>query len=326
MRADLWPRVEEVYYDVADAPPENRAALLDAACCDDPELRPEVEALLEARDRIGDFLAPEGLVRQIADLTPDPASSCIGTTLGAYEIVAVLGAGGMGQVYRARDTRLGREIALKILPAHLTHDSSRVARLQSEARAASALNHPNAVTIYEIGNDAGTWFIAAELIDGITLRQQLNGGRLSLQAAVSITLQCASSLEAAHCAGIIHRDIKPENIMVRPDGVAKVVDFGLARILEPQPDWVMDATQTGSIMGTPRYMSPEHAHGHKPDARSDIFSLGAVLAEMLTGRPAFRGSTTPEVFAALLGSEPEITAAGPVYGVLARALAKDPAV
>src|SRR3954453_179556 len=132
MRADLWPRVEEVYYDVADAPPENRAALLDAACYDDPELRREVEALLDARDRMGDFLAPERLVRQIADLTPEAAATCIGTTLGGYEIVTVLGAGGMGQVSRARDPRLGREIALKILPAHLTHDSSRVARFQSE--------------------------------------------------------------------------------------------------------------------------------------------------------------------------------------------------
>src|SRR5205085_6643476 len=248
-------------------------------------------------DRIGDFLAPEGLVRQIADLTPEPAATCIGTTLAGFEIVAVLGAGGMGDVYRARDTRLGREVALKILPPHLTHDSSRVARFQSEARAASALNHPNAVTIHEIGNDAGTWFIAAELIEGVTLRQRLNAGRLPREEAISIALQCASSLEAAHRAGIIHRDIKPENVMLRPDGLVKVVDFGLARMLEPRADDMLERTQTGSVMGTPRYMSPEQARGGKLDARSDIFSLGAVLFEMICGYPAFPGASTAEVFA-----------------------------
>src|SRR4051794_24021401 len=325
MRADHWPRVEEVYHDVADAPPENRAALLDAASCDDPELRREVEALLEARDRLGDFLAPDGLVRQIADLTPEPAASCIGTTLGAYEIVDVVGAGGMGEVYRARDTRLGREVALKILPAHLTHDSSRVARLQSEARAASALNHPNAVTIYEIGNDAGTWFIATELIDGVTLRQRLHAGRLPREDAISIALQCASSLEAAHRAGIIHRDIKPENIMLRLDGLVKVVDFGLARMLEPSSGGRLEQTQTGSVMGTPRYMSPEQARGEKLDARSDIFSLGAVLFEIVCGYPAFRGASTAEVFAALLAAPPDPRDTGPLRNVVSRALQKDAA-
>ena len=231
-------------------------------------------------------------------------STRIGTTLGSYEIVSALGAGAMGEVYRARDTRLGRDVALKVLPAHVTHDSSRIARFQSEARAASSLNHPNAVTIYEIGNDAGTWFIAAELIDGITLRGRLNTARLDPEEAISVALQCASSLEAAHRAGIIHRDVKPENIMLRPDGVAKVVDFGLARMLEPRGDSMPQATQTGSVMGTPRYMSPEQARGDKLDARSDVFSLGAVLFEMVCGRPAFPGSTTAEVFAALLHSDP----------------------
>jgi eukaryotic-like serine/threonine-protein kinase len=323
MRADVWRRVEELFYDLSGVPAENRAALLDEACRDDPDLRREIEALLDARDRVGDFLAPEGLVRQIATLTPEPAIARVGTTLGAYEIVAALGTGGMGEVYRARDTRLGREVALKILPSHLTHDSSRVARFRSEARAASALNHPNAVTIHEIGDDAGTWFIAAELIDGVTVRQRLNAGRLSFQEAVSIALQCASSLEAAHRAGIIHRDIKPENIMLRPDGVAKVVDFGLARMLEPRPDSMLEATQTGSVMGTPRYMSPEQARGAKLDVRSDIFSVGAVLFEMACGCPAFPGASTAEVFAALLAAPPDLRDAGPLRDVLSRALQKD---
>src|SRR6476659_6566266 len=173
MDANVWQRVEELYYEIAAVPPERRAALLGEACHGDPDLRREVESLLEARDRAGDFLSPDGLVRQITDVTPEPAVPRIGTTLGSYEIVAALGAGAMGEVYRARDTRLGRDVALKVLPAHVTHDASRVARFQSEARAASSLNHPNAVTIYEIGNDAGTWFIAAELIDGMTVRSRL---------------------------------------------------------------------------------------------------------------------------------------------------------
>ncbi|HEX4165679.1 MAG TPA: protein kinase [Bryobacteraceae bacterium] len=314
-----------MYHDLAEAPPENRAALLDAACRDDLEFRREVEALLNARDRIGDFLAPEGLVRQIADLTPKAAATCIGTTLGGYEILAVLGAGGMSEVYRARDTRLGRDVALKILPPHLTHDSSRVARFRFEARAASALNHPNAVTIYEVGNDAGTWFIATELIEGVTLRQRLNAGRLVRDEAISIALQCASSLDAAHRAGIIHRDIKPENIMLRSDGLVKVVDFGLARVLEPRADGMLERTQTGSVMGTPRYMSPEQARGEKLDARSDIFSLGAVLFEMICGYAAFPGASTAEVFAALLAAPPDPRHAGPLRDVLSRALQKDAA-
>jgi Tol biopolymer transport system component/serine/threonine protein kinase len=325
MDASVWKRVEGLYYRIAAVPAEERVALLDEACHGDPELRREVEALLEARDRAGDFLSPEGLVRQIADMTPEPAVPRIGTTLGNYEIVAALGAGAMGEVYRARDTRLGRDVALKVLPAHVTHDSSRIVRFQSEARAASSLNHPNAVTIYEIGNDAGAWFIAAELIDGVTLRRRLNTARLAPEEAVSVALQCASSLKAAHRAGIIHRDVKPENIMLRPDGVAKVVDFGLARMLEPRGDSMLDATQTGSVMGTPRYMSPEQARGEKLDARSDIFSLGAVLFEMIYGCPAFPGSTTAEVFAALLRSAPAATGDSALDEVIAKALEKDPA-
>jgi Tol biopolymer transport system component len=220
---------------------------------------------------------------------------------------------------------LGRDVALKILRAHFTNDDAgRVARFQSEARAASALNHANIVTIYEIGHDHGIWFIATELIQGVTVRERLRSGRIRAEEALQIANQCASALATAHRAGIVHRDIKPENIMVRPDGVAKLVDFGLARILEPGAEWLPEATQAGSIMGTPRYMSPEQARGQKPDARSDIFSLGAVLFEMIAGRAAFPGTTTAEVFAALLGPEPDIADAGPLRSVISRALAKEP--
>jgi Tol biopolymer transport system component len=325
MDSARWQRIEEIYYSVVETPVDERDLLLDRACHGDTDLRQEIESLLRSDGDVGDFLSPEKLRGHIVHVAKAARSPAVGATLGEYEILGVLGAGAMGQVYRARDRRLGREVALKILPPHLTSDGARVTRFQSEARAASALNHPNTITIYEIGQAAGTWFIAAELIPGVTLRERLKAGKLPLQQIVDIFLQCAAALQAAHAGGIVHRDIKPENIMIRPDGVVKVVDFGLARILEPQTDWAIDATLTGSVMGTPRYMSPEQAHGRKPDARSDIFSLGTVLAELLTGRPAFPGSTTPEVFAALLDSEPDIAGAGPLEGVVYKALAKDPA-
>jgi len=325
MDSERWKRVEDLYYQVAAHPPERRAALLDAACSSDAELRREVESLLAASNDAGDFLSSSDLPRHIEDLRSESASPAVGSKLGDYEILSVLGAGAMGEVYRARDTRLGREVALKILPPYLTHDQSRVARFQSEARAASALNHINSVTIYEIGQASGTWFIAAELIEGCTLRERMKRGVLPVEEALDIVVQCAGTLAAAHRSGIIHRDVKPENIMIRPDGVVKVVDFGLARILEPGNDWAVEATQTGSVMGTPRYMSPEQARGLKPDARSDIFSLAAVLFEMVAGKPAFPGSTAPEIFAALLASEPQIALAGPLAGPLSKALVKDPA-
>ena len=207
----------------------------------------------------------------------------------------------MGEVYLARDTRPDRQVALKILPARFTRSSERVARFRREAKAASALNHPNIITIYEIGEIGDTWFIAAEFIEGVTLRARLAAGRMELQEVLGITIQCARGLEAAHQAGIVHRDVKPENIMVRPDGLVKVVDFGLARVSEGQGS-AADASRAGALIGTPRYMSPEQARGQKLDARTDIFSLGAVLYEMATGEPAFPGATTAEVFAALLGS------------------------
>jgi len=331
MDAERWRRVEELYHEVAAYPPERRASALATACPADPDLRREVESLLGARDDAsgGDFLSPDDLPAQaLVEFGTTPSSPAPGTRLASYEILGSLGAGAMGEVYRARDTRLGREVALKILPAHLTHDASRVARFQAEARAASALNHLNSITIYEIGNAAGTWFIAAELIEGITLREHMIRARglLPVDEALRLARQCASTLAAAHRAGIVHRDIKPENVMIRqPDQLVKVLDFGLARILEPGQDWAIEATQTGSVMGTPRYMSPEQARGQKPDARSDIFSLGAMLYEMIAGRPAFPGATAPEIFASLLGTEPDLKAAGPLAGLLSRALVKDPA-
>ena len=226
----------------------------------------------------------------------------------------------MGEVYLAEDTRLGRKLALKILPADFTRDPDRVARFEQEARAASALNHPNIITIYEVGEHEGAHFIATEFIEGRTLRQLLPPGGMPLNEALEITIQIAGALQAAHEAGITHRDIKPENVMIRPDGYVKVLDFGLAKLTEksaPRIDPANPAnvdkeaatmlkpnTDPGTIMGTVTYMSPEQARGLRVDARSDIFSLGVMLYEMVAGRPPFDGATSSDVIAAILVREP----------------------
>jgi eukaryotic-like serine/threonine-protein kinase len=300
MNAERWKRIEEVYHSALASPPAGRAALLDELCSGDGDMRREVESLLDAREQAGSFLSASHLQGQLEQLVSEP--SLVGQTVGHYHILSAIGAGAMGEVYLARDSRLDRQVALKVLPPQFTRSRERVARFRREAKAASALNHPNIITIYDIGEIGGIWFIAAELIEGVTLRQRLAAGRMELAEALGITLQCARGLEAAHQAGIVHRDIKPENIMVRPDGLVKVVDFGLARVSEAGQESAVEASRAGALIGTPRYMSPEQARGQKPDARTDIFSLGAVLYEMATGAPAFPGATTAEVFAALLSS------------------------
>jgi serine/threonine protein kinase len=220
----------------------------------------------------------------------------------------------MGEVYRARDTRLGRLVALKVLPAAFTQDEDRLRRFSQEARAASALNHPNILTIYDIGNADGIEFIAAELVEGETLRAQIASAGMKLPAALDVAIQIASALSAAHEAGIIHRDIKPDNIMVRPDGYVKVLDFGLAKLTERPTDGdasthAMAGTSPGVAMGTVQYMSPEQARGRGLDTRTDIFSLGAVLYETIAGRPAFNGASAADVFVAILDKEPTRLAA-----------------
>ncbi len=225
-----------------------------------------------------------------------------GTCLGPYEILASLGAGGMGEVYRARDTRLNREVALKVLPEDFARDPARRRRFEQEARAVAALNHPNIVGIYDVGED----FLVTELVDGQTLR---HAGKFSQRRAIGLAVQIAEGLAAAHTAGIAHRDLKPENIMIARDGRAKILDFGLAKMTRPpSPDspasQATTQTQEGLIMGTAGYMSPEQVRGQPADYRSDIFSFGLVLYEMLAGRRAFRGATTVEIMNAILKEDP----------------------
>jgi Tol biopolymer transport system component len=260
-----------------------------------------------------------------------------GSRLGAYEVLAALGAGGMGEVYRARDSRLGREVALKVLPEALASDRERLARFEQEARAASALNHPNIVTVHEIGREGDTAYIAMELVDGKTLRELVVSGPMPVKRILAITTQIAEGLAKAHGAGIVHRDLKPENVMVSRDGFVKILDFGLAKLMDPEsgeasamPTLAQPETRPGTVMGTVGYMSPEQASGEPLDFRSDQFSVGSMAYEMATGQKAFGRRTAAETMSAIIREEPEpVSKLRPdfpvaVRWILDRCLAKDP--
>src|SRR5262252_3826063 len=236
----------------------------------------------------------------------------IGQALSHYLITTKLGAGGMGEVYRARDTRLNREVAIKVLPSSFANDSDRLLRFEQEARATSALNHPNILTIYDIGSNDGSPFIVAELLEGEELRQLLNNGPLAQRKAIDFAEQIASGLAAAHEKGITHRDLKPENLFVTTDGRVKILDFGLAKLRPQQTEpagsgvaTLKAITDPGVVMGTAAYMSPEQVRGQEVDHRSDIFSFGAILYEILTGRRAFQRETMAETMTAILKEEPD---------------------
>jgi len=260
-----------------------------------------------------------------------------GNRLGPYEIVSPLGAGGMGEVYKARDTRLNREVAVKVLPAELSGDADRRARFEQEARSASALNHPNIVTLYDIGTHDGTLFIAMEMVEGRSLREVLAGGNLPVRKLLDISVQMADGLAKAHSAGIVHRDLKPENVMVSKDGFVKILDFGLAKLVQAPaaeasnlPTVVEPATRPGTVMGTVGYMSPEQASGQSIDFHSDQFSFGSILYEMATGKRAFQKATGVETMSAIIREEPEPVARvnpnapAPLRWIVERCLAKDP--
>ena len=307
MTPQRWQRIEQIYYAALERAPAARVSFLVEACADDESLLPEVEALLSSNEAAGSFMNAPAMEVEAKATARTPMVEPLGEQLSHYRILEKIGAGGMGEVYLALDEKLERKVAIKLLPPQFSHDHTRLQRFVREAKAASALNHPNIITIYEIGESAAGEppFIVTEFIEGATLRAQLAKERLPLREALALTLQAASALAAAHRAGIIHRDIKPENIMVRPDGLVKVLDFGLARMTEAPADSSGESsTEAGTVMGTPRYMSPEQARGLKVDARTDIFSLGVVLYEMVAGQVPFVGASTAEVFVALLGQDP----------------------
>jgi Tol biopolymer transport system component/serine/threonine protein kinase/Flp pilus assembly protein TadD len=306
MTPERWQRIKALLESAIERDPPAREAFLDEACAGDPVLRREVGALLDSHARAGDFIESPAYAVMATSLAESDLGP--GTAIGPYEIVTRLAAGGMGDIYLAEDTRLGRKIVLKALPTAFTKDAERVRRFQLEARAASALNHPNIVTVYEIGQVDHLHYIAIEFIDGETLRQRLANGPPGIAEALEIAINVATALLAAHEAGLVQRDIKPENIMVRADRVVKVLDFGIAKLTESKP-MISEAstlfqTQQGIIIGTAPYMSPEQARAVAVDARTDIWSLGAVLYEMVGGRPAFVGPTASDVIAAILSREP----------------------
>jgi serine/threonine protein kinase/Tfp pilus assembly protein PilF len=334
-----WRQLEDIFHTAAQLDPGSRSAFLEKACDTDPDLRREVESLLTTLAQGPPLFlesAVEGAARAYLgceSALPVTEGSCF----DHYRIIQILGAGGMGEVYLAEDTRLKRKVALKVLAQPLTQNPASLRGFEQEAQALSALNHANLLTVFDFGNSKGRYFLVTEYVDGKTLRQLLNDGRLEKTNAVEIATQIAAALSAAHASGVIHRDIKPENIMVRTDGCVKILDFGIAKLVEPADGQRVQSTTplpeaksaSGMILGTPRYMSPEQARGIGADARTDIFSLGAVFYEMLTGRAAFQGETQSDLIADILRTDPPpITRFLPrvtkdLQLIVVRALAKD---
>src|SRR5690349_15642976 len=311
MTPERWQQVKQIFNSAITYRREERSLFISRACFGDEELRSEVESLIASHEESGSFIDKPAFEAAASLLANEKAELRSGQTIASYEVISFLSRGGMGEVYLAEDKRLGRKVALKLLPASFTTDADRLRRFEQEARAASALNHPNIITIYEIREAAGSHVIATEFVEGETLRHRLSRAPLSLSEALNIAIQVADALSAAHKAGIVHRDIKPENIMLRPDGYVKVLDFGLAKLSEQtspavaaEAPTIQVRTGSGIVIGTAGYMSPEQARGHSVDNRSDIFSLGAVIYEMLARRKPFEGDTPSDTMAAILKSEP----------------------
>ncbi len=342
MTPERWEKVEHHYHAALELEPGQRAAFLQKTCGGDEELCREVESLLAAHEQAGSLIAApalevvakaladnrDGSAMQEAMTVPLGAANLSTRTIDHFQILSLLGRGGMGEVYLAQDTQLERKVALKLLPTEFTADADRLRRFTQEAKSASALNHPNILTVHEIGQVDGAHYIVTEFIDGQTLRQRMQTAKLSLSEVVEIAIQVAGALTAAHSAGIVHRDIKPDNVMVRADGLVKALDFGLAKLIGMRNgEWGMrneeaemlaqtprdiphsafripHSTAPRMVMGTPQYMSPEQARGLKADERTDIFSLGAMLYEMVTGQRPFEGETVSDVIAAILKTEP----------------------
>ena len=358
--SERWQHVEQLCHEALARDERDRAAFLRQACLGDDALRGEVESLLACADQTADFLGPQMLEAMAAVIEPDEAARpLIGQRLGPYEIGSLLGAGGMGDVYRARDTKLGREVAIKILPEAFIADADRRSRFEREARLLASLNHPHIGAIYGFEEREGIHGLILELIDGQTLAERLgkradsasasavgskanegatrsSGRPLPIVEALTIARQIADALEAAHEKGIVHRDLKAANIALTRDGVVKVLDFGLAKVgadethhdLTRSPTITIAGTNEGVILGTASSMSPEQARGRAVDKRTDVWAFGCVLYEMLTGGKAFSGETVSDTIVAILEREPDwsvLPAATPpaIRRLLQRCLEKD---
>lgn len=326
MTQERWQQIEEILQAALDLPKNKRTTFLDKACAGDDELRREVESLLAREDSAKHFIETAAMNVVARNLVETDLS---GRQISHYQIIKLIGEGGMGKVYLAEDKKLNRHVAIKFLPEEFTADPERVRRFEQEAQAASKLNHPNIVTVHDFGQSDGRHFIVSEYIEGQTLRQKLKESPPDIPQIIAIALQVASALKAAHAANIIHRDIKPENIMLREDGVVKVLDFGIAKLQDRETERWSDRgneddlltpslypsvspslTQLGVVIGTASYMSPEQARGEEVDHRTDLFSLGAVLYEMVTGQRLFEGPTQAEVLRSLTNNDESPTLEG----------------
>jgi serine/threonine protein kinase len=333
MNAERWKQIDELLDVLLDMPDERREEFLSEKCAGDDSLKREVWKLLKSDESADNFLEKSAmnlLAKELAQQEDTEAFSLVGRQFGTYKIEKPIGAGGMGEVYLAHEAKLNRKVALKILPAEFVADAERVKRFEREALSVSALNHPYIVTIYDVGSADGINYIATELVEGETVRELINRGA-DLKQTLSVISQTCEALAAAHNAGIIHRDIKPENIMVRPDGFVKVLDFGLAKLVENTEfqQSLSNYTMKGIIIGTPAYMSPEQVSGEKVDHRTDLWSVGVVLYEMLAGKNPFKGETRQHTFQKILSEQPPpVTELNPqlpaeLDSILSKALEKD---
>jgi serine/threonine protein kinase len=309
MTPERWREIEKLFNELAGRAPKEQMAALNAL---EPELRQEVEKLLasDGVSNAGVATAVEEAAGFLAQVS-GPTASVVGQSVGPYDVLSEIGRGGMGEVYLARDKRLGRQVALKFLPEEFQSDSSRRARLLTEAQAASLLHSPYIADIYDIGEEQGRAYIVMEYVEGELLSHKLEQGRLGFTEAIDIALQIAEALDEAHAKGIIHRDIKTSNLIITPRGQVKVLDFGLAKMRQHPATGMTregvkrEETMPGQVMGTVHYMSPEQARGLPVDGRTDVFSLGVVLYEMTAGQRPFDGPTSSDVLIAILEREPE---------------------
>src|SRR5687768_8711797 len=306
-----WLTVKRIHQAVLDRDPADRAAFLDEACAGDEALRREVESLLAFQDAADSFMESPALEVVARSVTEDESVPLVGRTLGHYEVQSLLGTGGMGEVYLARDPRLERQVALKILPRDLALDEDRLRRFTREAKAASALNHPNVATIHDVGEHDGMHFIVMEYVEGQTLADRAGGRPIPPPEILEISVQIADALDAAQAKGITHRDIKPANVMLTAGGRVKVLDFGIAKTASVESPRARGAVTTdaettvGMVIGSVPYMSPEQVLGREVDHRSDLFSLGVVLYELATGKVPFAGATPKETMELILNAAPE---------------------
>jgi len=307
IRHDRWHHIEALYHAALQRPPSERDVFLSAACEGDVELQAAIESLL--RQQSGS--AVDGLTWEHVPSAIEDRALAPGAQFGPYKVIRAIGSGGMGEVYRAKDIRLDRDVAIKVLPEHLAKDSQARARFEREAKVVAVLNHPNICALYDVGPD----YLVMELVEGPTLAERIAHGAIPLEEALAIAHQITDGLEAAHEKGIVHRDLKPANIKVSPRGGVKILDFGLATASqvavpvvdnpEDTPTHTVTLSGPGLILGTPAYMAPEQARGRIVDKRADIWAFGVVLYEMLTGGRLFEGETTAEILAAVLTKEPE---------------------